>query len=486
MAGFGFTPPNEPNDENKDSNEGTGQDSSGQDSSGHDPRSGSEKNPNGNSALNFGDFFQQFSNMGLNLQGLISALSGQSTPTSLSRELIRDISKKALAGHGELPVSVSELVATQEALNIADLWLNEATVFPPLAMSDNCALSRRDWIDTTLAGWEEIARPLVEAMSDAMTGMLKENLGENGISIEDLGGLGGVDPNEQNQNRLNQFGFSFPGVEIPQSLLSSIMGTFMSTLISTQLGQTIGNLATTVTGANDVALPLRKETRPALIPQNVEIWGSGLGIDPNEVRIYLALREVAATRLFTNAPWLREYIKSAISSYGKGIRVDITAITEQAHEAMSSGDLDPANPESLTLALSGGMFTPEETPAQRDALEKLETVLALIDGWIDAVVTLAATNRLPALVQLRETQLRRRATKSPTQELFSTLVGLEVSPRRSREATSFWEKIVELRDIKTRDEIWDEAYLLPRADQLGDAEAFLKSRTVPDDLSGLI
>jgi putative hydrolase len=153
---------------------------------------------------------------------------------------------------------------------------------------------------------------------------------------------------------------------------------------------------------------------------------------------------------------------------------------------MSSGDLDPANPESITLALSGGMFTPEETPAQRAALEKLETVLALIDGWIDAVVTLAATNRLPALVQLHETQLRRRATKSPTQEFFSTLVGLEVSPRRSREATSFWEKIVELRDIKARDEIWDEAFLLPRADQLGDAEAFLRSRTVPDDLSGLI
>jgi putative hydrolase len=132
------------------------------------------------------------------------------------------------------------------------------------------------------------------------------------------------------------------------------------------------------------------------------------------------------------------------------------------------------------------MFTPEETPNQKAALENLETVLALIDGWIDSVVTLAAKNRLPSLVQLRETQQRRRATKSPTQELFATLVGLEVSPRRAREASIFWEKIVELRDIKSRDDIWDESFLLPRADQLSDAESFLKSRTVPDDLSGLI
>lgn len=458
MAGFGFTPPDEPSDPNQNPNQ--------------------NPNPFGN----FGEIFQQFSSMGLNLQGLMSALSGQKSPASLSREMIRDISKKFLSAHGELPVSIADLTATQEAMNIADLWLNEATVFPPLPMSDNCALSRRDWIDSTLNGWEEIARPLVEGMSDAMAGMLKDNLGENGISLDHLG----MNQLGMDQLGLNQFGMNLSGAQIPQSLLATIMGTFMSSLISTQLGQTIGNLSTTVTGANDVALPLSKEIRPALIPQNAANWGSGLGIDEGEVRIYLALRELAAARLFVSAPWLREYIKNAIASYGKGIRVDITAITEQAQEAMSSGELDPANPESLTLALSGGMFTPEETPTQKAALENLETVLALIDGWIDSVVTLAAKNRLPSLVQLRETQQRRRATKSPTQELFATLVGLEVSPRRTREAIAFWEKIVELRDVKSRDEIWDESFLLPRADQLGDAEAFLKSRTVPDDLSGLI
>ena len=453
MAGFGFTPPDEPIDPNQNPNQ--------------------NPNPFGN----FGEIFQQFSSMGLNLQGLMSALSGQKSPASLSREMIRDISKKFLSAHGELPLSIADLTATQEAMNIADLWLNEATVFPPLPMSDNCALSRRDWIDSTLNGWEEIARPLVEGMSDAMAGMLKDNLGENGISLDQLG---------MNQFGMNQLGMNLSGAQIPQSLLATIMGTFMSSLISTQLGQTIGNLSTTVTGANDVALPLSKEIHPALIPQNAANWGSGLGIDEGEVRIYLALRELAAARLFVSAPWLREYIKNAIASYGKGIRVDITAITEQAQEAMSSGELDPANPESLTLALSGGMFTPEETPTQKAALENLEAVLALIDGWIDSVVPLAVKNRLPSLVQLRETQQRRRATKSPTQELFATLVGLEVSPRRTREASAFWEKVVELKDIKSRDEIWEEALLLPRGEQLSDADAFLKSRTVPDDLSGLI
>jgi uncharacterized protein (DUF2342 family) len=100
-------------------------------------------------------------------------------------------------------------------------------------------------------------------------------------------------------------------------------------------------------------------------------------------------------------------------------------------------------------------------------------------------VALAAKDRLPSLSKLSETQQRRRATKSPTQQLFATLVGLEVSPRKTREAMQFWEKIVELRDQKTRDEIWDEAFLLPTSEQLTQPLEFLKSRTVPDDLSGL-
>lgn len=161
-------------------------------------------------------------------------------------------------------------------------------------------------------------------------------------------------------------------------------------------------------------------------------------------------------------------------------------MTQQAEDAMNSGQLDPSNPESMTLALSGGMFTPEESPQQRAALERIETVLALIEGWIDSVVTKAAAERLPSLIKLRETQQRIRATNAPTQQLFASLVGLEVSPRKMREASAFWSSLTSISDIARRDGIWDEAILLPSGEQLGDAEAFLKSRTVPDDLSGLI
>ena len=444
MAGFGFT--NDSSDESDENRDNSG-------------------NP-----FDFQEVFKQFSGLGLNLPGLISALSGQASPGSLSKDLIRDISKKFLSAHTDIPVTLESQSAVYEALQIADLWLNEATIFASMPIPESSALSRRDWIDATLAGWQELAKPLVDGMSEAMNQMLKETLGDS-IEIEGS----------------SSDSIKIPGApfEFSKATLTSIMGTFMSSLLSTQLGQTIGSLSTTVTGANDVALPLMEPIRAQLLPQNVTIWGSGLDMEERELRIYLALREVAAARLFAGAPWLRKHIKESIAAYGKGIRVDINAITEQAESAMNSGEIDPANPDSLTLAISGGLFTPEETPAQVRALENLETLLALIEGWIDAVVALAAKDRLPSLSKLSETQQRRRATKSPTQQLFATLVGLEVSPRKTREAMQFWEKIVELRDQKTRDEIWDEAFLLPTSEQLTQPSEFLKSRTVPDDLSGL-
>jgi len=156
MAGFGFTSDPDDNRNPDDKNDS------------------SSNNPFGMG--NFGDIFQQFSGMGLNLQGLLASLSGQSSPSALSQQMIRDISRKYLSAHGETPVSVQELVAIQEAFNIADLWINDATTFPTLVIPDSCALSRRDWIDSTLKGWEELTKPLVDGMSQAMSEMLMKLL----------------------------------------------------------------------------------------------------------------------------------------------------------------------------------------------------------------------------------------------------------------------------------------------------------------------
>ena len=110
---------------------------------------------------------------------------------------------------------------------------------------------------------------------------------------------------------------------------------------------------------------------------------------------------------------------------------------------------------------------------------------ALIEGWIDNVTTKAIDNRLPSFQPLSEMLRRRRVSKSPMQHLFATLLGLEVSPRKLRECTKFWDEVENQIGIEGRDSRFEDSALLPTGADLADVSKFLASTTVPDDLSSL-
>ncbi|MEK6647958.1 MAG: zinc-dependent metalloprotease [Actinomycetota bacterium] len=392
----------------------------------------------------------EFAKLGINPVGFLNPFQSAVTGQSLPQDVARDIAKKFVGAQEIQLIGTTDLAVMREAMEIADLWLNEATVFPANSNEKNI-YSRADWVDATMKGWQLTVEPLAAGLAEAMSAIIdQQELPEGAPSMSAVAGL---------------------------------LRTFIGTLIATQLGQCIGGLANSVTGAHDVGLPLIEPARPALLPQNIAQWSADIGVEGSEVRIFHALREGAVARLFDNNPWLIVYMRNAITDYGKGVRIDIQQIQRQAEEAIDSGAIDPNDPETFTIALNQGLFTPDESPAQRDALTKLETALALIDGWADDVTTLAAANRLPSLNALRETLRRRRATSSPAQQLFSSLLGLEVSPRMSREASAFWSQLRELRDVATRDQIW--SGILPTHEELTDVSGYLRSVEVPDDLSGL-
>jgi putative hydrolase len=429
-----------------------------------------EKNNDGESV----DFAAMMAQMQQQIQQQFSAL-GMSGPgfsqstEALPKNIVRDTAKKFVTAKGSAPIGANDVAKVEEALSIAQLWLNEATFFPQSEGVANPAMARTDWVDATLTGWQTSVEPLALGLAAAISELLHKAQGEQDQGEQDQGEVEGE-------------------MHIPLGMIATLLRSFIGSLIATQLGQSIGGLAANVTGTHDVGLPLVEPAYPSLLPQNINEWGQDLDIPMDEVRIFHALREGAVARLFAHNPWLISYIRTAISDYGKGIRIDIDAIQRQAQESFDAAsqdgkEFDPTDPESFTLALNQGIFTPEETPAQRGALTKLETVLALIDGWSEEVVTLAAGDRLPNLVALQETLRRRRATSAPAQQLFATLFGLQVSPKLAREAAGFWKAVREVKDLQGRDHIW--SGILPTSDDLLTPQSYLASIEIPDDLSSL-
>src|SRR5215472_12130853 len=374
-------------------------------------------------------------------------------------DLAKNVARQTVAAKGDPSVLEVDRRKTVEAIRTADLWLEDATTLPT-GIRIAQAWSRSEWVEATLPVWSKLCDPIAARAVEAMGGMLTENPEELSEMPPEMraamsamgGGLGG-----------------------PAPMMQQIGGA----MVGGQTGAAVGTLAREVVSSTDIGLPLGPEGVAALLPAGIAEFGRGLSVDDEEVRLFLALREAAHHRLFAHVPWLRASLLGAVEQYARGMTVD----TSLLREAMPQ--VDPTNPEALAEALQGGaLFQPEDTPEQKNALARLETALALVEGWVATVVDAAASQRLPHADALAEAIRRRRATGGPAERTFATLVGLELPPRRLREAATIWQGLTEARGVDGRDAVWAHPDLMPTAEDFDDPDGFVRGR--PElDLSGL-
>jgi putative hydrolase len=445
---FGFSMPGDPDNDPDDTSKPSGE--------GQTPAGGGEP-PAGGPFGGFGGAGplgalgdpQQFADA---LRQFADLMSWKGGPVNW--DLAKNVARHAVAAEGDPSILGSQRQAVTEALRLADLWLEDVSTFPSGIRSTQ-AWSRSEWVEETMPVWAKLCDPIAAKAVETMGGMF--NIGPEDLEevppemraamsamTGGLGGLGGLAP------MMQQLG---------------------GAMVGGQTGAAVGALAREVVSSTDIGLPLGPEGVAALLPAGVTEFGQGLSVPEDEVRLFLALREAAHHRLFAHVPWLRSRLLDAVAEYARGMTVD----TAKLREAMPQVDL--ANPEALREALAGGpLFQPEDTPEQKAALARLETALALVEGWVATVVDAAAGERLPHADALAEAIRRRRATGGPAERTFATLVGLELRPRRLREAAVIWQGLTEGRGIEGRDALWAHPDLLPTAEDFDDPEGFVRGR----------
>ncbi|MGO1315509.1 MAG: zinc-dependent metalloprotease [Cellulomonadaceae bacterium] len=378
----------------------------------------------------------------------VRAVLSSSGRSPVNTDVARDIARQT-AAQGDPSLSAGETRTAVEALSVADLWLDSASDVPPRGARRE-AWSRSEWVEHTLPAWNALVEPVASSVADALAGVLPTTFPEDmdGAVPEQLAGMLGGD--------------SFDPTAMIRRLGSAVYGM--------QLGQAAGTLSREVFGATDIGVPLLAENMTVLVPTNIAAFAEGLDAPLEEVRLFLALREAAHARLFTHVTWLRGHLLGLVDAYARGITID----TEALEEAVSG--IDPSDPAALQSALSGGVFGIGSTPEQRATLERLETSLALVEGWVDEVTTAAAIAHLPHTMALREMIRRRRAAGGPAEQIFASLVGLELRPRRSREAATLWARIATDSGPSARDAVWDHPDLMPGAVDLDDPAGYAARR----------
>lgn len=355
-----------------------------------------------------------------------------------------------IANQDGLGITDGQRTDLDQAFALASLWLSEATTISDLPTPPR-TLTRGGWVEASLPVWQELAEPVATSIADALTAALQEQ------APDDMQGL------VQGAGRL--------------------MRTVGGSLFASQLGQVVGNLSKEVVSGGDVGIPLMPDGEAVILPQNFADFGRDLEIPHDQLALYIATRELAHARLFRHARWLRLHVLSQITDFARGIRVDTEALEELASR------FDPSEPEELRRALESGALLPTRTDAQRDALTRLENLLATIEGWVD-VVTDDATSRLPSANRIGEAVRRRRAVGGPAERALGSLVGLELRPRRMREAAAMWRAVTDAVGVSGRDALWDYPDLMPTSDDIDDPAALvsrLEARArgeepVPDEM----
>ncbi|GAA1547744.1 zinc-dependent metalloprotease [Nocardioides humi] len=377
-------------------------------------------------------FFQQ-------LQSLMQPHDGP-----LNWTAAQDMARQAIAQEPDPSPTQRDQDRVADAVRLADHWLDTATGFPS-GVGTTAAWSRAEWLVETQPVWQVLVEP---------------------VAARSVTGLSSGLPEE---------------MKAAAGPLVGIIGQAVGGMMAMQIGQGLGALAGEVLTASDIGLPLGAPGKAALVMSNVRAFAEGLDVTEDDVVLYLALREAAHQRLFAHVPWLREHLIGAVTDYARGLEINAQQIQERVQEQLRG--IDPSNLEAMQGLLEGGMFDPPQTEAQTAALSRLEIALALVEGWVDEVVGQATAERMPAAARLREAVRRRRAAGGPAEQTFAALVGLELRPRRLRDASTLWGGLRARSGQEARDGVWMHPDLLPTAADLDDPLSFRAEATAPEALS---
>jgi putative hydrolase len=378
---------------------------------------------------------------GLDLGALMGQMQALMQPYDgpVNWQLATDVARRTSAQEPDPSPDRVAQTRVADALRLADHWLDDTTTLPS-GISTTAAWSRADWIQETTDVWRVLVEPVAEHV---------------------VGAMGNAIPEE---------------ARAMAGPLIGMIGKAGGAMFGQQVGQALGGLAGEVLTASDIGLPLGPAGKAALLPDNIAAFADGLDVTEDDVLLYLALREAAHQRLFAHVPWLREHLISAVEDFGRGVTIDVSGI-----EA-SLAQLDPTNPQEIQDAISGGLFEPRKTSAQEAALTRLETTLALVEGWVDEVVGQATAERMPSASKLQEAIRRRRAAGGPAEDTFAALVGLELRPRRLRDAAALWGSLRSRHGHEARDAVWAHPDLLPTASDLDDPLGFREDMPNPAEL----
>lgn len=374
------------------------------------------------------------------VKDMLSNTGNQPVNWTMAEEVARETIRKQHMDR----LTAAEGDAARTALRTSSLWLDVATDLDP-AQTPSLAWNRLDFVSQALPTMKRLLNPVGANISRAFHDSFAAQLADMPESMRAM----------------------FPDP-------SQFMGGLTATMIGVQYGTALCTLAAGSFGSTDAGLPLMEGSSSALVPSNIADFAKDLeGIEVTEVMLYIATRENAAARLYSQVPWLRSRVLDTVAAFAQDIQIDTDSIEEQLRDSLQSS-------QSIQTIDLSSVFTLELTEHQQELLSRLEHLLSLVEGWISHVASMAVAPHLPHWVALQEMFTRRYATDNPAKAVWEAQLGMELAPRSLREAVAFWQMAYSRLGQEGRDALWAHPDLLPSAKHLQEPASFFEQKEPSD------
>ena len=253
----------------------------------------------------------------------------------------------------------------------------------------------------------------------------------------------------------------------------------MGLVITTEVGVVLGYLAQRVLGQYELVLldeaVAEREPRLLFVLPNLGQAVSTFGARDEEFMTWVALHEVTHAVQFAGVPWLHGYLSGLIRELlqsaelrlesPRKLRLPSTAEIKRVAEALRRGDL-------ISIVTSH---------AERATLDRVQAVMAVVEGHAEHVMDAVAPDLLPNLPKLREAIDRRRRSQSGLSRLVAKLLGMDMKLRQYEQGKIFCDAVVRERGVAALHHVFSGPEALPTLEEIRDPRAWL-ARTAPQQL----
>jgi coenzyme F420 biosynthesis associated uncharacterized protein len=266
-------------------------------------------------------------------------------------------------------------------------------------------------------------------------------------------------------------------------------------LFGAQVGALTGVLSQRVLGQYDLAL-LDAEVQPRLLllAPNLAQAARNLGVDRDELVLWVTIHELTHAVQFGGAPWLREHLGGMLRELIDGLQVKFAprptrdGLPEEKNKDGGGGwipKLDGLgiNPnqlrELLERARRGELLRLTLGDERWQLLERMQATMSLIEGHAEHTMDAVGAEVLPSLPRLRAALNRRRETRGLPWRVLERLLGLELKLKQYEIGKRFCDAVVQAEGPQALARVWSGPELLPSTAELETPRLWLDRTHVP-------